>query len=563
MDHYQVARNEFTLWEEQLKENLLLSDSCLMHTYQCYFANDQDYLRQLKEFAVIVANQLEPIVMENNLDANLPKVEHYTPFGFRHDKVNHHPTYIEAGNLIYGSELMKYLLQAGQMKKTLGLFLLSSHAGEAGHNCPIACSAGVMRILSKHSSLPQTQHYLDKLIKPSFADNYTGAQFLTEIQGGSDVGANATQAFQDASGQWRIKGEKWFCSNANADLILMTARFDETIAGTKGLGLFLVPAKLENNQPNLYKIRRLKQKIGTRSMATGEIDFEGAVAYPMGNVADGIHLVMENVLHLSRVFNSFSVMGMARRAHQIASYYACNRQAFNQPVTDFPLVKEALALIRAENIAMMASIFYLAQCQDEQDRQQSRPRQLLLRTLANINKYYTAKRSVENIHHCLDILAGNGTIESFSSLPRLLRDCIVCENWEGTHFTLWMQTLKDIHKFAVDELFLAYAKTLLETIDTNSPHKTALHDKIDALAANFAQLKGLPEQEQSLRIRDIVEEMAVVNAALTLALEAQTGQAPKAKHAALALYLQKNVTKEKMLFERYLGLLNDLSISAQ
>src|SRR5690606_38880929 len=104
--------------------------------------------------------------------------------------------------------------------------------------------------------------------------------------------------------------------------------FDEETPGTKGLGLFLVPSRLDDGSPNHYYLRRLKQKIGTRTMATAEIDFEGALAYPMGDVAEGIHLVMENVLHLSRIFNSFSVLGMSRRAYQIACYYAKNRRAF-------------------------------------------------------------------------------------------------------------------------------------------------------------------------------------------------------------------------------------------
>lgn len=121
-------------------------------------------------------------------------------------------------------------------------------------------------------------------------------------------------------------------------------------------------------------------------------------------------------------------------------------------------MKEHLAQIKAKLVAMLASAFYMVGLQDEFDKNagknEDKKQQYLLRTLANLNKYFTAKHAVNNIHHCIDILAGNGTIESFSALPRLLRDCIVCENWEGTHFTLWMQTLRDILRFKVDEIFL-------------------------------------------------------------------------------------------------------------
>ncbi|HAT6977118.1 TPA: acyl-CoA dehydrogenase [Legionella pneumophila] len=559
---YETARDHFRLWNKQLKDNILLEQSCLMHTYKTHFPDEPDFIHQLSQFSKTVAEELEPTVMENNLDANLPKIEQYNAIGQRDDRVIHHPAYIRSGDIIYGSNLMQYLLKPGQMKKTLSLFLLSSHAGEAGHNCPIACSAGVIRVLSHYSQLEKTPYYLDKLTYPSFSNNFTGAQFLTEIQGGSDVGANASRAYLDEQNQWRISGEKWFCSNANADLILMTARFDEENPGTKGLGLFLVPSRLDDGHPNHYYLRRLKQKIGTRSMATAEIDFEGALAYPMGDVVEGIHLVMENVLHLSRIFNAFSVLGMSRRACQIAYYYAKNRRAFNHPVIEYPLVKESLAKIKSENLAMLASVFHMVRCQDELDTipqpQQTKSQQLLLRTLANINKYFTAKRSVENIHHSLDLLAGNGTIENFSSLPRLLRDCIVCENWEGTHFTLWMQTLRDMHKFSIDKLFIAHLRQLLEQIHDINPHKALFFQKINELDATIKTMKSVNHEEQSLLIKTIIEHMASLLAALCLAKEIQQGQSPEAKQAGLTLFIHEHIASCLLKHDDYMKILNIL-----
>ncbi|HHL3492195.1 TPA: acyl-CoA dehydrogenase family protein [Legionella pneumophila] len=559
---YETARDHFSLWNKQLKDNILLDQSCLMHTYKTYFSDEPDFIHQLNQFSKTVAEELEPSVMENNLDANLPKIEQYNAIGQRDDQVIHHPAYIRCGDIIYGSNLMQYLLKPGQMKKTLSLFLLSSHAGEAGHNCPIACSAGVIRVLSHYSQLEKTPYYLDKLTHPSFSNNFTGAQFLTEIQGGSDVGANATRAYLDEQNQWRISGEKWFCSNANADLILMTARFDEETPGTKGLGLFLVPSRLDDGSPNHYYLRRLKQKIGTRSMATAEIDFEGALAYPMGDVVEGIHLVMENVLHLSRIFNAFSVLGMSRRACQIAYYYAKNRRAFNHPVIEYPLVKESLAKIKSENLAMLASVFHMVRCQDELDTipnpQQAKSQRLLLRTLANINKYFTAKRSVDNIHHSLDLLAGNGTIENFSSLPRLLRDCIVCENWEGTHFTLWMQTLRDMHKFAIDELFITHLRQLLEQIQDINPHKALFFEKINELDATIKTMKSVNHEEQSLLIKTIIEHMASLLAALCLAIEIQQGQSPEAKQAGLTLFIHEHIASCLLQHDDYMKILNKI-----
>ncbi|WP_133129305.1 acyl-CoA dehydrogenase family protein [Legionella yabuuchiae] len=560
MNAYETAREQFKTWEKQLKENILRPESNLMHTYCFYLSEDTHFLNALQTFASQVAKELEPIVRENNQDEHLPRLQQYDAIGERKDVVNHNPLYVKAGDIIYGSGLMGYLNKPGQMLKTLSLFILSSHAGEAGHNCPIACSAGVMRILNHHSDLKENDEWVEKLSLPSFRENFTGAQFLTEIQGGSDVGANASYAYQDEEGHWRITGEKWFCSNANAELILMTARFDQTIAGTKGLGLFLVPQTLPNGSPNHYRIRRLKQKFGTRSMATAEVDFEHALTYPMGKLEQGINLVMENVLHLSRIFNAFSVLGMARRAYQIAYYYALNRQAFEHKIIDYPLVKESLATIKADITAMIASVFHMACLQDDFDSsstsQQSQEKQLLLRTLANINKYFTAKYSVENIHHCLDVLAGNGTIESFSSLPRLLRDCIVCENWEGTHFVLWMQVLKDIHRFHVDDIFLSHLRALSVQQPKDSSYKSVFEGKIQALEQSLAHLKSLPLEEQTLTFKAIVESMATLLAALSLAREVQDESAPSEKKACLELFVQRYLIQETLTFERHMNLIN-------
>src|SRR5262249_43953173 len=161
---------------------------------------------------------------------------------------------------------------------------------------------------------------------------------------------------KDENGNWRISGEKWFCSNANADLILMTARYDPSIAGTKGLGLFLVPALLDSHEQNRYTFRRLKDKLGTRSLATAEMDFHQAYAIPIGKPEDGFKILMDNVLHSSRLFNTVCVLGMARRAYHIAMAYANHRMAFGHPIIDYPLVQENLARIKVENVSLTASI---------------------------------------------------------------------------------------------------------------------------------------------------------------------------------------------------------------
>jgi len=214
------ARDAFIHWEMEIQKNVYMQDNDYRHSIQFNFANDYPRIdKELMDFGEAISTQLEPLVRENNLAMNLPRLESYNSIGERIDKVVHHPTYVKAGNIIYQSRLLEKMSQPGGLLECLSFLFLSSQTGEAGHNCPIACSAGMIRVLQKNPEIPNQAFYLEKLISPSFETNYTGAQFLTEIQGGSDVGLNAVMAKQDEKNTWRIYGEKWFCSNAGADLI--------------------------------------------------------------------------------------------------------------------------------------------------------------------------------------------------------------------------------------------------------------------------------------------------------------------------------------------------------
>lgn len=517
----QLGRDALTHWQQMINSNIYRNDQALIHTIRFYFGDHFDQIdTDLEKLGALIATQIEPLVAENQLPSNLPRIDHYNSIGERIDTIIHHPNYSKIGDIIYGSHLLSHFANPAGLLRCLSLFFLSSEAGEAGHNCPIACSAGIIRVLQKISEFPNKDHYLKKLIAPSYTTNFTGAQFLTEIQGGSDVGLNATQA-RNENNQWRIDGEKWFCSNANAELFFVTARYDKKIKGTKGLGLFLVPA-IWNDKRNHFTIRRLKDKIGTRTMATGEIDFNGAYAFCMGQPKDGFRLVIENVLHISRLFNSFCVVAMARRAFTIAYAYAQCRVAFSSPIIHYPSIKENLARIKSENTALLAGMFAASYLQEKHDNHHpdDEQSQLLLRLLINILKYLTAKWSIDHIHHALDVLAGNGTIETFSSIPRLLRDAIVCENWEGTHNVLHMQVLKDMHKFSIEDVYFSYLDNEITQFTHTSPYVDLLKTEIRQLKDTVIHFKQYDNDLQSLQIHFIVDKMAIVFCALQLLKEA-------------------------------------------
>ena len=590
----QATRKYLQEWQNLCKQNFFTLDDNFKHSISYYLAKSAANLNpQLEEFAAgLIA--VEDLVIENHFRLNYPRLEKYDGIGNDTEKICHHPNYETVGNAIYSSNMLQRLSKFGGLQESLAFFFLSGQLGEAGHNCPFACSAGIIRVLQKVDNVPHADHYIKKLCEPSYSNSYTGAQFLTEIQGGSDVGQNATKAWQDRDGKWRMNGEKWFCSNANADLILMTARFDQNISGTKGLGLFLVPKYLTDKQHNFYSILRLKEKIGTNAMASGEIEFQDAVAYPVGKLEDGFKLVMENVLHISRLCNSICILGMARRAFYIAKFYATHRIAFGQPILNYPLVQENLATIKAENDAGLAMTMATIALQDKYDTNQNQAKAtaLLLRIQANLCKYFTAVHSVEHIHHSIDVLAGNGAIETFSILPRLFRDSIVCENWEGTHNTLRMQIARDILKFQIDKIFINYISEELNNISHSVIPAQAGIDKDKSTSDSFSitkpesnyevitnlldyltkslnrlslaidEFKAADEVLQSLQIKQIVDKMSLIFAATALFKEAvhqcQTNKKIN-KMNSLNLFMIKHFMSEVKITMDYINLVGQIA----
>jgi alkylation response protein AidB-like acyl-CoA dehydrogenase len=386
------------------------------------------------------------------------------------------------------------------------------------------------------------------MMLPSFRHNFTGAQFVTEVQGGSDVGLNDVMAYQDADRNWRLRGEKWFCSNANADLFLVTGRVGDPDSGTKGLGLFLVPRLWEGNQRNTFSLRRLKEKIGTRTMASAEIDFIDTRCLPVGPVEQGFKMLMEHVLHLSRLYNSFAALGISTRSLQIAMDYAKHRKAFGRPIGHYPLVMEPLGQMLSEVLAVFAGACFAVRLQDQLDQavQPDASQKMLMRLLANLMKYISGRWAVDHAHHSMDILAGNGTIETFSALPRLLRDSLVIENWEGTHNTLRMQIFRDLCRYDQDQLLLTWLREQL------SPHSgplcEVLKGRIAHLESSCQRFRGLSTMERSLAIKAVVDEMALVYLAVCLFQEAQhqEGQEQCAqKRLALQWFVQQHLSGEE------------------
>ncbi len=390
---------------------------------------------RLRVFATTVGEIVEPAVASLEAQRDLPATDG--------EHVRFAPEYETAGRAVWDSGIV-----SAPAPEQAGLLYLLAHAGEGGHACPVVCTAGLVRALRLEASPELRERFLPPLLERDYARAQRGAQFLTERHGGSDVGANRVEAVPDGDA-WRLSGEKWFCSVADADQFVVTARPRGAPAGTRGIGCFLVPRAAGG-----FRIRRLKDKLGTRALATGEIEFDGALGYSLGSVGTAF-----DVLNTSRWLNAAGSAGLMRRAYLEAYRFAHEREAFGQPIVSFPLVRENLAVMRAEAAGALASTLEVTELVDRIDRGAASDDDVTWhRILVNANKFSTSLAATRVVRRAIETLGGNGTIEDFSPLPRLYRDAIVFESWEGTHNVLCAQVLRDLGRLDAVELVVERAR---------------------------------------------------------------------------------------------------------
>jgi alkylation response protein AidB-like acyl-CoA dehydrogenase len=426
----------------------------------------------LRAFGEAVAMVVEPAVQA--LELHPPSLEPADPLGRESQRVTFDPEYARAGRAVCASGIA-----AAPAFEQAALLYLLAHAGEGGHACPVVCTAGLIRALRRHGSPELKERFLGPLLEPDYDRCHRGAQFLTEVQGGSDVGANRVEAVPEGEA-WRISGEKWFCSVADADQFLLTARARGAPAGTRGIGCFLVPRRLPDGTANGFRIRRLKDKLGTRALATGEIEFTGALGHMIGAPEDGFRIAAGVVLNTSRWLNALGSTGLMRRAYLEAASFSRFRTAFGRRIADYPLVRENLAVMKVEEQAALASTLELTALVDAIDTGTADSEDRAWhRILVNANKFVTSLAATSCVRRGIEALGGNGTIEDFSPLPRLYRDAIVFESWEGTHNILCDQVLRDLGRLDALDLVLERVRRRLPPGDGDT---AAVAEALDELA---------------------------------------------------------------------------------
>ncbi|WP_433858776.1 acyl-CoA dehydrogenase family protein [Streptomyces kronopolitis] len=428
-------------------------------------------------------------------NAHPPVLHTHDRYGHRIDEVEFHPAWHRLlGHAVTAGLTGAWSRPDGHVRRTAG-FLVWTQA-EAGHGCPLSMTHAAVPALRAEPELAAvwepllTSPIYDRELRPAAEKGGALAGMaMTEKQGGSDVRSLTTRAEPLAApGEYVLTGHKWFCSAPMSDAFLVLAR------APGGLTCFLLPRVLPDGSRNALRIQRLKDKLGNRSNASAEVEFDGATwARRVGEEGRGVATILEMVAatRLDCVTASAALM---RQAVAQATHHAAHREAFGRRLTDQPLMRNVLADLALESEAATTLALRLAAAYDggtAQDRH-------FLRLAVPAAKYWVTKRCTPLVAEALECLGGNGYVED-SGLPRLLREAPVNSIWEGAGNVQALDVLRALRR--EPEALNAF----LTEIGAARGADHRLDRAIRAMLTELADLEGI-----EARARRLVERMATV-----------------------------------------------------
>ena len=420
-------------------------------------------------------------------DRHPPVLLQRTRTGLDLQHIVKHPAYLEMERVAFGQYGLAAMSHRGGVlgwpealppaaKYALSYLFVQA---EFGLCCPLSMTDSLTRTLRKFGDAALVERYLPRLTTQVFDELLQGAMFMTEQGAGSDVAATETRAVADGEA-WRLHGDKWFCSNPDAGLAMVLARPDDAPAGMAGVSLFLLPRTLPDGSANAYRIVRLKDKLGTRSMASGEIRLEGARAWLVGERGRGFQQMADMVNH-SRLSNGMRAAGLMRRAVSEALFVARERQAFGKRLIDMPLMRRQLLklLLPAEQARTM--MFQAAAALQRADGGE-RGAHALTRLLTPLIKFRACRDARKVTADAMEVRGGCGYIEDWADL-RLVRDAHLGSIWEGTSNIVALDVLRAIRR----EHALAALRPHLQGLLAETPLHAQVRPVFEAALARVLQ----------------------------------------------------------------------------
>jgi alkylation response protein AidB-like acyl-CoA dehydrogenase len=374
-------------------------------------------------------------MLSDMAERHTPILHHRDAFGRDEEWVEFHPAYKEMEQIAFGHFGMHAMThrpgvlgwQSPMAPIAKYVFHYLFAQAEFGLLCPVNLTDSSSELVHRFGSPVIKDKYLARMWSQDMDQLMKCAQFMTEKVGGSDVGAAELTAVRDGN-HWRLHGEKWFCSNVDAELAVLLARPEGAPGGGKGLGLFLMPKTLDDGSRNGYRIMRLKDKLGSKGMASGEIVFEGAVAYQLGQLDQGLkHMLV--MVNSSRISHLTRAAGMMRRCLNEAMAASRHRNAFGRAVIEHPLMRRQLLKLMVPTEQALSALLY-ASFATGKAHEDARFEQIL-RMLTPIAKYRACRDNVTVATGSMEARGGNGYIEDWPN-ARLVRDAHLGLLWEGT-----------------------------------------------------------------------------------------------------------------------------------
>ena len=426
--------------------------------------------------------------------AGTPWVRMFDSFGQRVDEIlypSEYQTILKKGyrsGVVWRALEEKSLLPTYQLMYTISFY-------DPGVCCPYTVSLGTAVPLAKYGTAELQARFLPQLLRKDDSV-WQGATWMTEIEGGSDLGAGVKTVARPAADGWLLTGDKYFASNAAAELAVVAARPQGTPPGVRGLALFLVPRQRKNGALN-RTIRRLKDKIATRSVPTGEVELRDSEGYLLGSADSGIYLILE-VLNLSRVANSVVSVALAQRAMADALSYAECRIAFGKRILDHLLLRHQfqtrLLALRSAFALAWESVRLLNEVWME--RPPYSDRYHLFRLVAHLAKYWTAEFAVDTAKWAMEVHGGLGVLAEYGA-ERWLREAMILAIWEGTSHRQILDGLEVMErKQAHTMLFAQLAET--------APVK-----ELQEMESDVQRLLRLPTEEKEAQAEAVFRRLAV------------------------------------------------------
>lgn len=451
----------------------------------------------LAELGALATGSLFELQLET-LDEE-PELVKVSPWGKRVDRITHTDVWkrgreiavdYELVSLPYDGESRDPIDRVEQFARVY-LYAPSSDT----YTCPLAMTDGAARTLADSGNDELVGEALPHLTSSEEDNFWTSGQWMTETTGGSDVSRANTTAEQTADG-WELHGRKWFTSAIGSEMALTLAKTDG--ADSDELTLFYVRAREEDGTPRNFRIERLKDKLGTRELPTGEIVLEGTPAEPVKGIGHGVKNIYP-MLNVTRTWNAICSVAAMRRGLDLAESYAEKRKVFDEDLADKPLHSRVMDRLEAETQGAFMLGFRAVELLDSDEEE-------LMRAVVPLAKLYTAKQAVTVTSEVVEVFAGAGYVED-TGIPKMLRDTQVLPIWEGTTNVLSLEVLRQLADEATRQRLREEADRIAEDCgveevsDLAATAKDELNGTLDTVEEHFDAPDELEAGARSIAFR--------------------------------------------------------------